>query len=280
MNQINDLSADVAAVLAIPGTSVPDSYTAAFAGYNHAAAVRDLPLDDRIARVAEVVATADSDAIDRALREYEAEAALVRDYDLFTGLERSTTARARAAYNTVAADNYEAVRTAWQVAADALTQAAQLIDTAAPFEEVLHAPTAARDAWEAAPTLARDLDTLTATLTRAAVLAGAYLAEASLSANDWPMSLTVDATGLHRRRVWEAWGATDHRALRWGALLGLGANLTAPGLGGIHPYRRPVPIETRYEAVAYGRQAYQFDPEDNAPDPRQGARVGANVGGR
>ena len=280
MNQINDLSADVAAVLAIPGTSVPDSYTAAFAGYNHAAAVRDLPLDDRIARVAEVVATADSDAIDRALREYEAEAALVRDYDLFTGLERSTTARARAAYNTVAADNYATVAAAWQVAADALTGAAQLIDTAAPFEEVLHAPTKARDAWEAAPTLARDLDVLTHTLVAAAVLAGAYLAEASLSNNDWPFCLTVDAGTLHRRRVWEAWDTTDHRALRWGALLTLGAHLTAPALASIRPYRRPVPIETRYEAIERGHRAYQFDPEGNVPDPRQGASVGANVGGR
>jgi hypothetical protein len=56
------------------------------------------------------------------------------------------------------------------------------------------------------------------------------------------LPLLIDASGLHRRRVWEAWQANGERTGRWGALAVLGAPIRACPLDEFEPYRTPKPL--------------------------------------
>jgi hypothetical protein len=270
---MTNITDDIATVLSVPGTTVPVEYETVLAGWKHANAVRHAPLEERIADVEATLLTGDGDAITRALREYEATRALKGDFDLFKRLERTIMHRLRSAYASVAATNYATVAAAWQATADELTAAVQKVKPSAPVGDVLRAPAAVRTAWEVAPALADDLSRLAPILRTAARLAGVEVNDPSLRADDAILSLTVDPGTLHRRRVWEAWDTTTHRAGRWGALLELGAALRVPELDSVAAYRRPRPIETRYERTRLGFTPYQYDPEDG-PDERGGLTAG------
>jgi len=85
------------------------------------------------------------------------------------------------------------------------------------------------------------------------------------------IALTDDATGCHRRRVWEALAhhGRSHRTLgrtarRWRA------TLRAADLDGLAPYRLPRPMEVRQVRMGPGVQQLPHDPEDDevqAPVP-------------
>ena len=79
-------------------------------------------------------------------------------------------------------------------------------------------------------------------------------------------SLTVDANGLHRRRVWEAFEETGGRTGRWGALRALGARIRAADLDSYEPYRKPKPMEVKQIRHGIGVRQILVDPED-APEP-------------
>ena len=59
------------------------------------------------------------------------------------------------------------------------------------------------------------------------------------------IALVVDAAGLHRRRVWEAFAVDTGRTNRWGALSRLGATIRAHDLVDFEEYRSPRPMQIR-----------------------------------
>ena len=77
------------------------------------------------------------------------------------------------------------------------------------------------------------------------------------------IALTIDAAGLHRRRVWEAWRHVAGRTGRWGALLRIGATIRAHDLDGFTPYRPPRPMEVKQVPHGIGIRQVPQDPEDD-----------------
>jgi hypothetical protein len=73
--------------------------------------------------------------------------------------------------------------------------------------------------------------------------------------------LTIDTTGQHRRRLWEAFDEQGGRCGRWSKLHRLNATVrAAPDPSTVEEYRRPHSLELRHNVV--------HDPEDNpTPEP-------------
>lgn len=168
----------------------------------------------------------------------------------------------RVEYRSVAEANYEAVRTAFNDKADALVNALETIDAEASAEDIVKAPVKTRTAWSDGPALAVELDALVSVLHTAAILAGKT--EPTGHHNSCLIGLTVNAQGLHRRRVWEAWAKTTGRGGRWRELWKLGATIEAPALEDAGPYREPAPMEVRTEHTGLGLRQWDHDPEDDA----------------
>jgi hypothetical protein len=97
-----------------------------------------------------------------------------------------------------------------------------------------------RSAWFDTAKFAARLDSLVPVLCAAIELCGIYAVDDTVL-----LPLTVDPSGLHRRRVWEAWKADGVRCGRWQALAGLGARIRAADLDGFGPYRPPKPLIRR-----------------------------------
>lgn len=170
----------------------------------------------------------------------------------------------RKEYATVANANYETIRAAFNAQATKLTAALDLADPEARPEEMVMASAKVRNAWAEAPVLALELTALLGTLHTAALLAGK--AEPMGHHDQCLIGLSTDTTGLHRRRVWEAWGTTSGRAGRWRELWKLGATLEAPTLEDAKSYREPKPMEIRAERKNLGIVQFEYDPEDATHD--------------
>lgn len=173
----------------------------------------------------------------------------------------------RVEYRTVAAANYDTIRGVFNDKANLLVNTLGITDAEAPAEQIVKATAKERAAWSDGPALAIELDALVGTLHTAATLAG--LRPSTGRPDTTLIGLTVNAEGLHRRRVWEAWNNTTGRAGRWRALWNLGATIEAPELDDAKPYREPRAMETRAEHTGTGIRQFQHDPED---DEHQGNR--------
>ncbi|WP_258802774.1 hypothetical protein [Pseudarthrobacter sp. NS4] len=161
-------------------------------------------------------------------------------------------------YAKTAAANYEALAAKFNTTAQTLTEAMQAVDIETAPEHLMSGTDEQRSAWAHAPALAAALTSQVPNLTEAARLAGLTIQGA-----DGTLPLTVNPGALHRRRVWEAWENATGRAGKWGALITLGATIEASDLDEYKHYRRPAPIETRYEQVGRGmHRPVEIDPED------------------
>lgn len=167
----------------------------------------------------------------------------------------------RREYATVAVANYESIRAKFNKTAERFEKTLNIVDAEARPEELMSAPAKTRAAWAESPMIALELSSVLGSLHTAAILAG--LTPSTGGTAPTLIGLTIDATGLHRRRVWEAWENTSGRAGKWYALWKLGATIEAPTLEDAKPYREPAPFETRAERGAIGIRQFKHDPEDD-----------------
>jgi hypothetical protein len=171
-----------------------------------------------------------------------------------------------AIYRPHAQANYQKIADKFDKAAAEFSTAAQLVDPDASAESIIVNNEEQRTAWAELPRYAARIDSLIAGLRAAAELTGT-----STKRQEAQLALTVDATGLHRRRVWAAWHDTGSRAGRWGALVRLGATIRAATLDGFTEYSLPKPFEEKIERHDGMVVAVTIDPEDaevaQAPTP-------------
>lgn len=161
-----------------------------------------------------------------------------------------------AQYADVAVENWDAIAERFNAAADAFTKAHHITPATTDPAALVTASERVRKAWAEGQTQRTTLDVLGNALISAARLAGNHDAAGSA----WTIGATVNAEGLHRRRVWEAWEQDS----RWTALLELGATIHAPELDELTRYREPAPVEIRQEQRGIGWANVEYDPEDNA----------------
>lgn len=168
--------------------------------------------------------------------------------------------RLRDLYAPHAAPNYDKVADAFDAAATKLAKAVAVIDPNTDPATVISADAKTRSAWADAELAATDLARLVPILQAAAELAGV-----STETREKLLALTVDATGLHRRRVWEAFDQDRGRGGRWAALLAAGATIRAHRpITELQPYRLPRPMEERWETINRGQSRRVIvDPEDD-----------------
>lgn len=181
-------------------------------------------------------------------------------------------------YRSVAAANYNTIRERFNTKAGELVKALETTDSETSAEQIVKANAKERGAWSDGPALAVELTTLLATLHTAATLTG-YSPHAS-RLDSTLIGLSINASGLHRRRVWEAWNNNTSRGGRWRELWNLGATIEAPALDDAKPYREPAPMETRAEHTGTGIRQYAHDPEDDnhAGDRNQLRNTAAEAG--
>lgn len=163
-------------------------------------------------------------------------------------------------YAKVAASNYETLRERFNTTADDFAKAASAVHPETDPAKLINADSKTRTAWANAGILALELTAQLAPLAQAAQLAGIPVPN-----NDALPSLTINADGLHRRRVWEAWETTG-RTNQWAAVIDAGATIHAPALDAHQPYRRPAPIELQTIRDGVGYRQIEVDPEDDNHD--------------
>lgn len=163
----------------------------------------------------------------------------------------------RESYETVAADNYETARKAFDTTATRFAKALDTIDPDTPSDQLLTATAAQRSAWAEIPPLADELDTRLLALAATARLAGTD------STPDGLLAFAVTPGEKDdRRAIWQAWEDDTPRGGRWTALARTGQKITAPALADWQHYRRPAPLETHTVAVGNGQYVnVTIDPE-------------------
>lgn len=171
----------------------------------------------------------------------------------------------REEYAKVSVSNYDAAAKRYRATAGRLVKALELVDADDVAESFVGATKAKADAWLGIPLMVKELEASLSGLTYIATLAGVPNAKSAST----QIALAVDAKGLHRRRVWEAWEITEGRAGKWGALVQLGANLHAPAMANLQPYREPAAIVYRNVPLPAG--GYRLDADD--PEDREHAAV-------
>jgi hypothetical protein len=136
-------------------------------------------------------------------------------------------------------------------------------------------PDSVRTAWLDTAKYASRLEALAPLLVAAVELAGLSAVDDTIL-----LPLTCDPSGLHRRKLWEAWRSVGERCGRWSALVALDARIRAAELGGLEPYREARPL-LRREFPLGGRgnkginRVEFIDPEDEdyvEPEPQQPRR--------
>lgn len=140
-------------------------------------------------------------------------------------------------YSEVAAANYAKVGKQFDTVAGRFTTAAVAGNPEADASALVSEPDPVRKGWLDAAVYAAELDRLTPVLQAAAELCGIDTRD-----DTWLLPLVINTTGLHRRRVWEAWRVEGGRCGHWAALAGLGAQIRAADLDGFEPYRTPKPL--------------------------------------
>ena len=147
----------------------------------------------------------------------------------------------------------------FNAAAKRFTGFADLVDPDMDADVVVTLNDAQRQAWGQAPVAVRDLDAALAVLAEAAWLCGV----SGVTSGETLIALAMDTTDVDRRSIWEAWETVEGRCGRWAAVHKLGAPLAAADLDGFQPYRRPMPMEERWERVPgeIGHSRREYDPE-------------------
>lgn len=254
-NHIGTLTAQVTAVITAGGTTTKeyDRILARWNDYNAQPSTAQQQLTAAILgketpeRIAELNALALAEQADHVTRATVTNEVAAEVYPVL-----------RSEYAKTAAANYTTLAEKFNDTARTLTEAMDAVDIETAPEQLMSGTDEQRNAWAHAPALAASLTSQVPALADAARLAGLTIHGA-----DGTLPLTVDPGNLHRRRVWEAWESGTGRAGKWGALITLGATIEAPDLEDYKPYRRPEPIETRYEQVGPGmHRPVQIDPED------------------
>lgn len=154
-------------------------------------------------------------------------------------------------YAKTAEDNYNVIRDRFNREAEAFAKAHEIVPATTDAATLVTASEKIRKAWAEGQARASGLTGIVPTLVLAAQLAGKRLASPTT-----PIGLVVDADGLHRRRVWEAYEEG------WTALLQLGAKIHAPRLDEYADYREPAPIAIEHVRAGIGFRAVEVDPED------------------
>jgi hypothetical protein len=166
--------------------------------------------------------------------------------------------RLRDIYAPHARPNYQQLATAFDAIATKFAAAVTVGDPETEAAQLISASDKQRKAFTDAGLLALQLTRSLAALRCAATLAGV-----STTAPEDQIALVVDATGLHRRRVREAWKHEGGRTGRWAPLLALGATLRAAAdLDNLRPYARPAPMQIKQVRVGPGIRQEPHDPED------------------
>lgn len=165
-------------------------------------------------------------------------------------LQRALEPLLQAAINETAHDNYLLFRKRFDKAAVAFTKAHTIVSATTNPGLLIGAPDATRRAWQDGQTQSAELTALLEPLRAAAALAGVNVRNM--------LGLVVDADGLHRRRVWEAWNDPD----RWTALLTLGATIATVDLEDYEHYPEPRPMEHKTVRSGIGWRQIEVDPED------------------
>lgn len=165
-------------------------------------------------------------------------------------------------YSEVAAINYAKVAKEFDTVASDFTALAKQCNPEVDGASIVGEPDSVRSAWLDAQKFAAGLDKLTPVLQAAAELYGIYTGDDTAL-----LPLVIDTTGLHRRRVWEAWKSSGERCGHWSALAALGARIRACDLEEFEPYRTPKPlIHKQFPIPGPGnRGIYRpeiIDPED------------------
>ena len=136
--------------------------------------------------------------------------------------------------------------------------AVDLCDPDANAEQVIQADDQPlRAAWVQAATHATELDVIIGTLRCATELAGVNLKDEAMK-----VALVIDARGVHRRRVWEAWRCKDGRTKRWGAIAKTGVVIRAVDLDSLEPNRQPAPLQQKVESINGMVVTTTVDPAD------------------
>jgi hypothetical protein len=166
--------------------------------------------------------------------------------------------------------NYGKVAAAFNAVSDKFSADAGRCNPEADGVDIVRESDDVRASWLNVAVTAVELDKLVPILQAAAQLAGvtATVHRDLGGADAISLPLVCDPGELHRRRVWEAWGAKG-RCGRWSALVALGARIRAAELDSFAAYRSPRPKEYRIKPgseTTHGHQMYWFDPED---DPAQ-----------
>lgn len=247
----------VATVTAAGGT-VPDTYITIESRWD-----RYLELEHNTTTLLAEALTSGDDTTDltqlRALALAE-RAGNIEQADLTKELKAPILVALRELYEQVATPNYKTLAEQFNATATAFTKAVHTIDPDLSAEQMVTEPDKARKAWTDAGILAVELDQQLPALQAAATLAGLRVHD-----TDALLPLTVDTTGHHRRRIWEAWESNTGRTGKWGAIARLGATIRAAHLDTYTPYRRPAPIEVKYvrgTGPYAGSVRVEHDPED------------------
>lgn len=210
--------------------------------------------------VTAIINDADDDtvALWKALAVAAADTTPVQEATVRKAVERATDPLIRAELAKTATANYEHIRSQFNAAADAFTKAHHVVSAATDPGLLALAPEKTRKAWAEGQAVAVTLNNLIPVLLAAARLTGLKVT------NEHALGFTINADGLHRRRVWEAWESDT----RWTALLELGAKIHAPRLDDYQEYPKPRPVEQKpvsaFNGALHVVRLETHDPEDIA----------------
>jgi hypothetical protein len=238
------------------------------------------PMIDRIA--AAVVDADDSADVDLLWSAGLAEVASneqLRNH-LLSSVRNRVHSAIRSRYAAHAIPVYEGIAALFNDAAQKFSQAATIVDPELVADAIVDGADKERAAWRSAANSADEMRRLIEPLHFAAMLAGICGSD-----RDELLALTVDAAGLHRRAVWQAWqiedaeakarraadshsafttgiGPTRSRCGRWSALHKLGATIRACPADEYADYPRPLPMREVVENTQGGPRRVFVDPED------------------
>lgn len=171
-------------------------------------------------------------------------------------LERHVLPALRREAQTIAAAAWEIIAEKYNDTADKYATARKKAGEHLTMEALLRAPKPVQAAYLSLAGTEKELDELAAALVACLSLAG----ERGADTLEGMLGATVNATGVHRRRVVEAWQSGE----RWAAVLATGAQLSAPDtLDDFEPARPLAGFETKQDRSGIGVRQYQHDVEDD-----------------
>jgi hypothetical protein len=157
---------------------------------------------------------------------------------------------------TMAASAWAVISEKYNGTADKYAAARKKVEGKMDMTKLLQAPKTVQAAYLSLAGLEAELDALASALVACLSLAG----ERGADTPEGVLSATVDATGVHRRRVREAFESSD----RWANVVTTGASLQAPeDLEDFKPARPLAAIETKQDHNGIGVRQYAHDVEDD-----------------